>query len=207
MRYDHPKRFMDIVMSAALLVIASPALLAVSLIIRLTQGRPILFCQKRPGLNEERFTLLKFRTMRNVDEEAGFITDQERLTRIGRLLRATSLDELPSLVNVVRGDMSLVGPRPLLIDYLDRYTPAQRRRHSVRPGVTGLAQVRGRNSISWERKFAYDLYYVRKRSFWLDLKILWETVTTVARRTGISADGEATMPEFLGSSCRHSDTL
>lgn len=157
----------------------------------------MLFRQQRPGLHGKPFELIKFRTM--IVAEAGVDRDAQRLTRIGRFLRATSLDELPQLWNVVRGDMSLVGPRPLLMQYLDRYTDEQARRHLVRPGLTGWAQVNGRNALRWEEKFALDLWYVDHRSFVLDLRILWMTILRVLGRRGVAADGSATMPEFMGT--------
>ena len=166
---------------------------------RLKLGSPVVFSQKRPGLHGKPFTMYKFRTMRDaVDNHGQQLPDSERMTPMGRFLRASSLDELPELFNVLRGDMSLVGPRPLLMEYLDRYTPQQARRHEVRPGITGWAQVNGRNAISWEQKFELDVWYVDNRSFALDLKILWLTVQKVFKREGISAAGEATMPKFMG---------
>ena len=154
-------------------------------------GRPVFFVQERPGLNGKPFRLIKFRTMRE-----GTGGDAERLTQLGKILRATSLDELPELWNVLRGEMSLVGPRPLLMRYLPRYTTEQARRHEVRPGITGWAQVNGRNALNWEQKFEYDVWYVDHQSFWLDMKILWLTVWQVVARRGINAEGEATMGEF-----------
>ncbi|KMS50675.1 sugar transferase [Novosphingobium barchaimii LL02] len=163
-------------------------------------GRPVLFRQIRPGLHGKPFEMLKFRTMRNAFSANGFpLSDAERLTRLGRTLRASSLDELPGLWNVLKGNMSLVGPRPLLMEYLPLYSPKQARRHEVRPGITGWAQVNGRNALSWDEKFALDLWYINNRSFMLDLKILWLTVRKVLVRDGISAAGEATMPKFTGS--------
>jgi len=173
----------------------TPVLVTTFLIARFRMGRPVFFVQERPGLKGRPFKLIKFRTMR---EGAG--SDAERLTRLGRVLRATSLDELPELLNVLKGEMSLVGPRPLLMRYLPRYTPEQARRHEVRPGITGWAQVHGRNAISWEQKFAYDVWYVDHHHVGLDMKILWLTVWQVLTRRGISAAGESTMGEFLGTS-------
>ena len=170
-----------------------PLLVVTAVAVRLALGRPVFFVQERPGLNGRPFLLVKFRTMRE-----GCASDANRLTRLGQRLRAWSLDELPELVNVLKGDMSLVGPRPLLMRYLTRYTPEQARRHDVRPGLTGWAQVNGRNAISWEEKFAYDVWYVEHQSFLLDLKILWLTVWHVIARKGIHAAGEATMGEFVG---------
>lgn len=187
---------MDVSVSAVALVVTLPVQAAVAALVATRLGRPVLFRQPRPGLNGKVFTLVKFRTMLSEDASRGLVTDEQRLTRFGRALRATSLDELPTLWNVLRGDMSLVGPRPLLVDYLDRYTPEQMHRHDVRPGVTGLAQVSGRNSIPWDQKFAYDLEYVRGLCLRLDLQIMWRTVTQVLARDGISQDGHATMPSF-----------
>ncbi|MFN3388533.1 MAG: sugar transferase [Allosphingosinicella sp.] len=194
------KRLFDFVVAGIALLLLWPLLLLVALAVWANLGRPVLFRQRRPGLHGAPFELIKFRTMRN-DPKAGsgLESDAQRLTRFGRLLRASSLDELPELWNVLRGDMSLVGPRPLLMQYLGRYTPEQARRHEVRPGVTGWAQVNGRNALSWEEKFRLDVWYVDNRSFWLDLRILWLTVRKVLAREGISADGEATMPRFTGS--------
>ncbi|MEO6361151.1 MAG: sugar transferase [Sphingomicrobium sp.] len=198
------KRIMDVIGSAAALILFAPLFLVVALLIRATMGRPILFRQMRPGRNGEPFELIKFRTMRTAGPGEGDLTnDGMRLTPLGRTLRATSLDELPELWNVLVGDMSLVGPRPLLMQYLNRYTPEQARRHEVRPGLTGLAQVKGRNALGWEDKFALDLWYVDNRSLLLDLKIIGLTALQVVRRTGIAADGEATMPEFMGSGSPH----
>jgi sugar transferase EpsL len=163
-------------------------------------GSPVLFRQTRPGLHGAPFELLKFRTMTEAQAPGRRLPpDVERLPALGRVLRATSLDELPELFNVLKGDMSLVGPRPLLGQYLDRYTPAQARRHEVKPGITGWAQVNGRNAITWEEKFALDVWYVDNQSIWLDLKILAMTAWKVLKREGISAEGEATMPEFMGT--------
>ncbi|SCG72868.1 Sugar transferase involved in LPS biosynthesis (colanic, teichoic acid) [Micromonospora coxensis] len=171
---------------------------AVALLVLVAFGRPVLFRHTRPGLHGELFELVKFRTMHHVDPSRGRVTDAERLTPVGRWLRATSLDELPELWNVLRGDMSLVGPRPHLVRYLDLYTEEQARRHDVRPGITGLAQVRGRNTLSWEDKFAYDVEYVDSRSFALDLRILAETIRVVLRREGITAPGSDTWHEWQG---------
>ena len=192
------KRLLDLAVAVPVAVITAPVQAIVAGAIRTTMGKPVLFRQDRPGLHGESFTILKFRTMLT-EEAAGTADDAARLTPLGRLLRSTSVDELPTLWNVIRGDMSLVGPRPLLTSYLSRYSPEQSRRHDVRPGLTGLAQVRGRNSLTWEEKFGFDLEYVDSQSLWLDLRIIAETVMTVVRRTGISAADNATMPEFLGS--------
>lgn len=189
------KRVLDVVLVLLAAAFWLPLLALVALAVRAGLGRPVFFVQERPGLRGKPFKLVKFRTMR---EGAG--SDAARLTRLGRLLRAASLDELPEVLNVLSGEMSLVGPRPLLMRYLPRYTPEQARRHEVRPGLTGWAQVNGRNALSWEQKFAYDVWYVDNRCLWLDLKILWLTVWRVLSRRGVSADGEATMGEFMGSS-------
>ena len=175
-------------------------LLVVAVMVRLTLGAPVLFRQVRPGLRARPFSLLKFRTMTNaLDGDGKLLPDGARLTPFGRWLRSTSLDELPQLLNILKGEMSLVGPRPLLTEYLQRYTPDQARRHAVRPGLTGWTQVRGRNALSWEEKFDLDLWYVNHRSFWLDLRILGLTLLKVLAREGVNAPGDATMPEFLGS--------
>ena len=194
------KRLFDVVVAGGALLLLWPLLLVAALGVLVDVGRPVLFRQMRSGLHGEPFELIKFRTMRS-DSRAGsgIASDAARLTRFGRLLRATSLDELPELWNVLRGDMSLVGPRPLLTQYLDRYTPEQARRHDVRPGLTGWTQVNGRNALSWEKKFALDTWYVDNRTFLLDLKILFLTVGHVLRPSGISGEGAATMPEFMGS--------
>lgn len=202
-RYDAAKRACDVVLAALGLLLAAPALAVAALAVRLALGRPVLFRQHRPGRHGRLFTLVKFRTMHPVDPAAGRVRDADRLCRVGRWLRATSLDEVPTLWNVLRGEMSLVGPRPLLVCYLDRYTPQQARRHEVRPGVTGLAQVRGRNTVSWQRRLALDVWYVDHRSLRLDLRILRATVRRVLRRDGIAAAGSATAPEFLGNADAH----
>ncbi|WP_241249691.1 sugar transferase [Rhodococcus sp. X156] len=192
------KRAFDLAVTVPAFVLSLPAQAAVAAVIAVKLGRPVLFTQTRPGLHGRPFTMVKFRTMLPVDPARGWTDDASRMTPLGRLLRATSVDELPTLWNIVRGDMSLVGPRPLLMQYLDRYSPEQARRHDVRPGLTGLAQVSGRNALSWEEKFRLDVKYIATQSLALDLKILWRTVRSVLRRDGISADGEVTMPEFLG---------
>ncbi|MDH7504413.1 MAG: sugar transferase [Verrucomicrobiota bacterium] len=194
------KRCLDLFLVVVTAPLWLPLMCAVALAVRLKLGKPILFRQPRAGLHGRQFELLKFRTMTNErDAQGRLLPDEQRLTPFGRLLRSTSLDELPQLFNVLRGDVSLVGPRPLLMDYLPRYTPEQARRHEVRPGITGWAQVNGRNVLSWEEKFRMDVWYVDNRSVWLDLKILWLTLRSVLVRQGISAPGEATMPEFMGS--------
>jgi len=194
---DRIKRGLDLAASGIGLVLTSPIIATTAVIVLAAHGRPVLFRQQRPGKDGRIFELVKFRTM--LHHDADRVSDADRLTRVGRILRSTSLDELPTLWNVLRGDMSLVGPRPLLVEYLERYTPEQARRHEVRPGVTGLAQVSGRNGLSWEEKFALDVEYVDSRSLLLDLKILVRTVTSVLRSEGISAEGQATMTVFTGS--------
>jgi lipopolysaccharide/colanic/teichoic acid biosynthesis glycosyltransferase len=190
----------DIVVAGAGLAAFAPLLAGVAATLRITEGSPVVFRQDRPGLFGRSFRLLKFRTMSNKRDATGHpLPDDMRLTRVGRFLRATSLDELPQLWNVLRGDMSLVGPRPLLPQYLARYTPEQARRHDVPPGITGWAQVHGRNAITWEEKFALDLWYVDHWSLWLDAKILAMTVQSVFLRKGISSDKHATMPDFMGT--------
>ncbi|MBE7450861.1 MAG: sugar transferase [Kofleriaceae bacterium] len=194
------KRALDVVGAGVALALAAPVLGATALAIAATMGRPVLFRQRRPGRGGVPFTILKFRTMREVDAAGDEASDAARLTRLGRWLRSTSLDELPELWNVVRGDMSLVGPRPLLEQYLPLYSPEQARRHEVRPGLTGWAQIHGRNALRWEEKFALDTWYVDHWSFTLDLAILARTVAIVLRRQGIAHGGEATMPPFTGTS-------
>ena len=194
------KKIFDFTVALGALAILSPVLGVVAIIVRAQLGAPVLFCQTRPGLQGKPFSILKFRTMTNArDAQGNLLPDAQRLTRFGRFLRSTSLDELPELFNVLRGDMSLVGPRPLLMAYLPLYSPEQARRHEVRPGITGWAQVNGRNALSWEEKFAMDVWYVDHRSLRLDVKILVLTVRKVLARDGISAAGEATMPRFTGS--------
>ncbi len=195
--YDRVKRAGDAALAAVGLVLSSPLQLATAGVVLMAHGRPVLFRQPRPGKDGTVFELVKFRTMRHPDDT--HVTDQERLTRVGQVLRATSLDELPTLWNVLKGDMSLVGPRPLLVEYLPRYSPQQARRHEVRPGVTGLAQVNGRNSLDWDERLALDVEYVDTRSLVLDIRILLRTVTQVLRRAGISQPGQATMSKFTGS--------
>lgn len=193
------KRLMDILGAGFGLILLSPVLIVVAVLIRRQMGAPVFFCQTRPGLHGKPFTMIKFRSMRDaVDAQGRALPDAERLTRLGRFLRSSSLDELPELWNVLKGDMSLVGPRPLLMEYLPLYSSEQARRHEVRPGVTGWAQVNGRNAISWDQKFALDVWYVDNRNLWLDLKIIWLTIRKVATREGISAAGDATMPRFTG---------
>jgi len=194
------KRVMDLGLVVPVLVVLAPPGLVLGALIRLKLGGPVLFRQPRPGRDGRVFELIKFRTMSNARGADGeLLPDDERLTPFGDRLRRLSLDELPTLWNVLRGDMSLVGPRPLLVQYLERYTPEQRRRHDVLPGVTGWAQIQGRNAISWEQKFAHDVWYVENVSFRTDLRILLQTAVQVLGRRGISAEGHATMPEFTGS--------
>ncbi|MFI0398243.1 MAG: sugar transferase [Thiolinea sp.] len=195
------KRFFDLTASLISLVLLTPIILILVLLIRQKLGSPIFFTQTRPGLHGKPFKMIKFRTMTDAcDADGNLLPDNIRLTAFGRFLRSTSLDELPELWNVLKGDMSLVGPRPLLMEYLPLYTPEQARRHQARPGITGWAQINGRNAISWEAKFQLDVWYVDNQSFWLDLKILALTTKKVFVREGISATGEATMPKFTGSS-------
>lgn len=193
------KRLFDIVASTIGLLLLFPILAIVAWQIRRKLGSPVLFHQVRPGLNGKPFEMIKFRTMRDAVDAAGNpLPDSERMTPFGSFLRSSSLDELPELWNVLKGEMSLVGPRPLLMEYLPLYSPEQYRRHETRPGVTGWAQINGRNALSWEEKFKLDVWYVDHRSFWLDLKILFLTIKKVLRRDGISAEGEATMAKFTG---------
>jgi sugar transferase EpsL len=194
------KRITDIAIVSLLLVLLFPVMAVVSLLVLTTMGRPIIFSQKRPGLGGKPFRMIKFRTMQEDRDEAGNpLPDSARLTNVGRFLRSTSLDELPELLNVLKGDMSLVGPRPLLMEYLELYTPEQARRHKVVPGITGWAQVNGRNALSWDEKFQLDTWYVDHRSFWLDLRIIGLTLIRVLSRHGISQEGMATMEKFRGS--------
>lgn len=194
------KRFFDIVLSACALAVLSLVLLIVAVLVRVKLGSPVIFCQERPGKDEKIFKLYKFRSMTDArDEDGELLPDEVRLTRFGKLLRSTSLDELPELWNILKGDMSIVGPRPLLVKYLPRYSAEQHRRHDVRPGLTGLAQVSGRNAISWEEKFALDVEYVDRVSFFLDIKIVFLTVVVVFRRSGIHSSTSETQEEFLGT--------
>jgi len=197
--YDRAKRAMDVAIAVPLFVLTLPLQAATALVVRIRLGSPVFFRQTRPGLDAEPFEIVKFRTMLDFDPELNRIDDASRMTSLGRWLRATSIDELPTLWNAIRGDMSLVGPRPLLMRYVARYSPEQARRHEVRPGLTGLAQVSGRNALSWEDKFRLDVDYVDHHTLIGDLKIIRDTVRSVLRRDGISANGEATMSEFLGT--------
>ncbi len=199
------KRAFDLVVALMALLLLAPVIAGVALLVRLRLGRPVLFSQPRPGRHGRPFRMYKFRSMNSAcDAQGVLLPDAQRLTRFGLWLRASSLDELPGLWSVLRGDMSLVGPRPLLMQYLPRYSSRQARRHEVRPGITGWAQVNGRNAISWEEKFELDVWYVEHQSFWLDLKILWLTAARVWARKDVSAAGHATMPEFMGSEKEHS---
>ena len=193
------KRLFDLVVASIATLFLSPVFFVVGVLVYWKLGSPILFRQQRPGLHGKPFTLYKFRTMTDArDADGNLLPDAERLTNFGRFLRRTSLDELPELINVLKGDMSLVGPRPLLMQYLDRYTPKQARRHEVRPGITGWAQINGRNAITWEEKFRLDVWYVDHVSMRLDLEILFRTIWKVLKQEGISHDGYACMPEFKG---------
>lgn len=197
------KRVLDILAALLALVLLSPLILGVAVLVRVRLGSPVLFSQVRPGLHGRPFRMYKFRSMLVADGPDGQpLPDARRLTPFGRFLRASSLDELPELWNVLRGDMSLVGPRPLLMEYLPLYSARQVRRHEVRPGITGWAQVNGRNALSWDEKFELDVWYVENRTLWLDVGILWKTLMTVMRRDGISNEGHATMPPFLGKNAR-----
>lgn len=194
------KRVFDIVIASVLLLIAAPVMLTVALGILLVLGSPVIFLQTRPGLSGRPFPMIKFRTMSAERDEAGeLLRDEQRLGRFGHFLRRSSLDELPELFNVLKGDMSLVGPRPLLVEYLPLYTAEQSRRHEVRPGLTGWAQVNGRNALTWEERLAMDVWYVDHRGLWLDVRILWKTVRAVFSAHGISHGGHATMPRFQGT--------
>ncbi|WP_417656297.1 sugar transferase [Pseudidiomarina aestuarii] len=194
------KRLVDFIAAFIGLILLLPIILLLCLIIQIKLGSPVFFKQIRPGLNGNAFRMIKFRTMRDdFDSNGNPLSDSDRITRLGFFLRTTSLDELPELWNVLKGDMSLVGPRPLLMEYLDLYTPKQARRHEVRPGITGWAQVNGRNALSWEEKFSLDVWYVDNQSIWLDFKILILTIYKVIKRDGISADGQATVEKFKGT--------
>ena len=205
MKTDHEfqqtiKCVMDIVLSFLIFLFSLPLFAIIGTFIKLESQGPVIFKQKRPGHKQKIFTLHKFRTMKDLKDKSGnLFPDVQRLTKIGQFLRKSSLDELPELFNVIKGEMSLVGPRPLLVQYLSRYSPEQARRHEVKPGITGWAQVNGRNAITWEDKFKLDVWYVDNRSLWLDLKIIAKTVFIVLKRTGISQEGEATMREFKGA--------
>jgi len=194
------KRIFDILVSSILLVILSPVLLTTAILVFIQHGRPILFGQIRPGYKGKLFSIYKFRTMTNArDRDGVLLPDDKRLTRVGKVLRSTSIDEFPELFNVLRGEMSLVGPRPLLTQYLERYSSEQARRHDTLPGITGWAQINGRNTIKWDEKFRLDVWYVDHWTFWLDIKILFLTVWKVINREGISQPGHATSEEFMGN--------
>jgi lipopolysaccharide/colanic/teichoic acid biosynthesis glycosyltransferase len=195
------KRLFDFIIAFNVILVLMPIIIIVAVLIRFKLGSPILFTQARPGLNGKSFKMMKFRTMLDaVDKKGNQLPDDQRMTEFGSFLRSASLDELPGLINVIKGDMSLVGPRPLLVEYLALYSSEQAKRHNVRPGITGWAQVNGRNAISWEEKFSFDVWYVHNQTFWLDIKILFLTVKKVLFKEGISAEGEVTMPKFTGSS-------
>ncbi len=195
------KRSMDVILSAGALIILSPVMIVIAFLVRVKLGTPVIFMQKRPGKNGKIFDNYKFRTMTDkCDENGKLLSDEIRLTTFGKKLRATSLDELPELINIIKGDMSIVGPRPLMVQYLPRYNSIQAKRHDVLPGFTGLAQVNGRNSISWEEKFEWDIKYVDHITFCGDWKIIFDTVKTVLKKEGINADNDCTMQEFMGSS-------
>jgi len=194
------KRLADLLLVSLAMPVAAPVMGLVALVVRLRLGSPVFFRQLRPGHGDRPFRLLKFRTMTDARDAAGeLLSDAERLTSLGQFLRSTSLDELPELLNVLKGEMSLVGPRPLLMEYLERYTPEQRRRHEVKPGITGWAQVNGRNALTWQGRFAHDVWYVDHLSFWVDVKILLLTVGTTLKREGISQSGHVTMEKFMGT--------
>lgn len=194
------KRLLDIVLSLLAIIILSPIYIILFILVKIKLGSPVLFTQERPGLNEKIFKMYKFRTMTNeTDENGHLLPDEVRLTSFGKFLRSTSLDELPELFNILKGDMSIVGPRPLLVKYLPRYNEEQRHRHDVKPGLTGLAQVNGRNAISWEDKFKYDVKYTKNVSFVNDVKIVLETALKVIKRDGISSETSVTMEEFMGT--------
>jgi len=194
------KRLLEILLSTISLLVLAPVIFIIAFLIHLKLGSPVLFCHVRPGKDEKPFKMIKFRTMPDaIDKDGIALPDSERIVPFGNFLRNSSLDELPELWNVLKGDMSLVGPRPLLKEYLPLYSPEQARRHNVQPGITGWAQVNGRNAISWEEKFKYDFWYVENQSFWLDMKIIWMTIKKVIAREGISSDNHATMPKFKGT--------
>lgn len=194
------KRILDFILSLIAIIVLSPVLLITAILVRIKLGSPVIFKQKRPGKDEKIFTLYKFRTMTDEkDEEGRLLPDSERLTKFGKFLRSTSIDELPELINILKGDMSIVGPRPLLVEYLELYNEEQKHRHDVRPGLTGLAQISGRNAITWEEKFEEDLQYIKKITFLGDIKIILKTALKVFKREGISQEGNETMERFKGS--------
>lgn len=201
------KRLFDVVFSLLALALLLPLILIIALLLLIQQGAPVFFRQTRPGLDGKPFKLVKFRSMRELrDEEGRLLPDEKRITRLGAFLRRSSLDELPEFLNVLKGEMSVVGPRPLLMQYLERYSAEQARRHQVLPGVTGWAQVNGRNALTWEEKFALDVWYVDHWSFWLDLRIILITIGKMLKREGISQPGHASMPEFMGSESQERNT-
>lgn len=196
----HIKRILDIILSLIAIIVLSPVLLIVAILVRIKLGNPVIFKQQRPGKDEKIFTLYKFRTMTDKkDENGNLLPDSERLTKFGKILRSTSLDELPELFNILKGDMAIVGPRPLLVEYLSLYNEKQKHRHDVRPGLTGLAQINGRNTISWDKKFEDDVKYVNKVTFRDDIKIILKTVGKVLKREGIAQENNATMEKFEGN--------
>ncbi len=198
--YKYVKRFFDVFSSLLAIIVLSPMLLVMAILVRIKLGSPVLFKQERPGKDEKIFILMKFRTMTDEKDENGkLLPDEVRLTKFGKFLRSTSIDELPELFNILKGDMSVIGPRPLLVRYLPRYNEHQHRRHEVRPGLSGWAQVNGRNAISWQEKFNLDVDYVDNYSFFMDVKILFMTVINVLKRDGISSETSATMEEFMGN--------
>ena len=202
------KRLLDFILSLIGLIILSPVLLIVAILVRIKLGKPVLFKQKRPGLNEKIFTLYKFRTMTDEkDEEGNLLPDSQRLTKFGKFLRTTSLDELPELINIVKGDMSIVGPRPLLVEYLEFYSETEKHRHDVRPGLTGFAQINGRNTIDWAKKFEYDIEYVKSVSLKIDLKIILRTVVKVFKRERISPKDSVSMSYFRGTNGKESENI
>jgi lipopolysaccharide/colanic/teichoic acid biosynthesis glycosyltransferase len=204
---QYGKRTLDLTLTIPALVLLLPVLALMALLVRIKLGSPVIFCQQRPGLYGRPFAIYKFRTMIDArDGQGSWLPDAERLTPFSRFLRSTSLDELPEFINVLRGEMSLVGPRPLLMRYLDRYTPEQMRRHEVKPGITGWAQINGRNAISWEQRFALDVWYADRVSLWLDLKIMALTLWKILKREGISQPGQATIVEFMGTSQATADS-
>lgn len=194
------KPTLDRILALGLIILFAPLMALIAAMIAMTMGRPVLFCQQRPGIGEKIFTIYKFRTMSDArDEKGNILPDEKRLKGFGKLIRSMSLDELPQLFNILKGDMSFVGPRPLLIEYLPLYNEYQKKRHLVKPGITGWAQVNGRNAITWQQKFEYDVWYVQNLSFWLDMKILWMTAIKVLKREGINQKGQATMEKFTGN--------
>ncbi|MDI9817768.1 MULTISPECIES: sugar transferase [unclassified Legionella] len=194
------KRIFDVLFSCTFLILMSPLIVTIVLFVRYNLGTPIFFCQKRPGLHGKIFSIIKFRTLRDSrDAQGRLLPDEQRMTRLGKFLRATSLDELPQLWNVLKGQMSVVGPRPLLVEYLSFYSPEQKRRHDVKPGITGLAQVSGRNALAWDDKFKLDVWYVDNQSLWLDIKIIFLTIKKVILRKDITSEGSVTVEKFEGN--------